>query len=114
MQSLCPEQRSAAVNTLAELLISKQNMILDANATDLSEASKTGLAKPLMSRLSLTPDKLKNLSVGLNQIAESSKDIVGRVLRRTKLADGLELNQITGKFLSLSYAYYYLVIYAFL
>lgn len=95
LQTLSPEQRASCVHTLADLLIEKQSQILDANAKDLDEASKTGLAKPLLSRLSLTPAKLKNLAVGLKQIADDSHNNVGRVLRKTKLADGLELKQIT-------------------
>lgn len=80
---------------MANLLESKQADILDANSKDLEEAQKSGLAKPLLSRLSLTPAKLKSLSAGLRQIADSSHQNVGRVLRRTKLAEGLELKQIT-------------------
>ncbi|KAL3276476.1 hypothetical protein HHI36_011857 [Cryptolaemus montrouzieri] len=95
LQGLTPDQRASCVHTLADLLVSKQSFILDANAKDLAEASKSGLAKPLLSRLSLTPAKLKNLAVGLKQIADSSHSNVGRVLRRTKLADELELRQIT-------------------
>ncbi|XP_044755927.1 delta-1-pyrroline-5-carboxylate synthase isoform X1 [Coccinella septempunctata] len=95
LQTLTPEQRASCVHTLADLLIDKQSEILDANAKDLEEASKTGLAKPLLSRLSLTPAKLKNLAIGLKQIADSSHNNVGRVLRKTKLAHGLELKQIT-------------------
>lgn len=33
--------------------------------------------------------------LGLKQIAETSHENVGRVVRRTKLADGLNLKQIT-------------------
>ncbi|KAJ8985613.1 hypothetical protein NQ317_015106 [Molorchus minor] len=95
LATISPEQRASCVHTLADLLVSRQSEILDANQRDLQEATKTGLAKPLLSRLSLTPSKLKNLAVGLNQIAESSHKNVGRVLRRTRLADGLELKQIT-------------------
>ncbi|CAH0553248.1 unnamed protein product [Brassicogethes aeneus] len=95
LQTLSPEQRASCVHTLADLLISKQAEILDANQKDLAEATKSGLAKPLLSRLSLTPAKLKNLAIGLNQIADSSHSNVGRVLRRTKLAENLELTQIT-------------------
>lgn len=80
---------------LADLLISRQNEILDANAKDIAEATKSGVAKPLLSRLSLTSAKLRSLSVGLKQIADSSHNNVGRVLRRTKLANGLHLKQIT-------------------
>eukprot|EP00099_Drosophila_melanogaster_P005948 NP_001246877.1 uncharacterized protein Dmel_CG7470, isoform B [Drosophila melanogaster] len=95
MQALTPAQRASAVNTLADLLVSREKFILDANAKDLAEAQKSGLAKPLLSRLSLNPAKLKNLSVGLKQIAEDSHKNVGRVLRRTRLADQLELKQVT-------------------
>lgn len=95
MQALTPEQRASCVNTLADLLITRQAEILDANSKDLDEARKSGLAKPLLSRLSLTPAKLKNLSVGLKQIADDSHNNVGRVVRRTKLASGLNLKQVT-------------------
>lgn len=95
LQSLTPEDRASAVHTLADLLITKQAQILEANAKDLEEAKKTGLAKPLLSRLSLTPAKLKSLAVGLKQIADSSHENVGRVLRHTKLADDLVLKQVT-------------------
>lgn len=95
MQSLSPAERASCVNTLADLLVSKQQMILEANEKDLLEAKKNGLAKPLLSRLSLTPAKLRGLSAGLKQIAESSHKIVGKVLRHTQLADGLKLKQIT-------------------
>lgn len=95
LQTLSPDQRASCVHTLADLLVSKQSEILDANAKDLSEATKSGVAKPLLSRLSLTPAKLKNLSVGLKQIADASHNNVGRVLRRTRLAEGLELKQVS-------------------
>ena len=95
LQALRPEERASCINTLADLLESRQAEILNANAKDLEEAKKNGLAKPLLSRLSLTPAKLKSLSSGLRQIADDSMTNVGRVVRRTKLAEGLELKQIT-------------------
>ncbi|XP_017764555.1 PREDICTED: delta-1-pyrroline-5-carboxylate synthase isoform X2 [Eufriesea mexicana] len=95
LQALHPEERASCINTLADLLESRQREILNANMKDLEEAEKSGLAKALLSRLSLTPAKLKSLSSGLRQIANDSLTIVGRVLRRTKLAEGLELKQIT-------------------
>lgn len=76
LQSLTPEERAASVNNLADLLITKQSQILEANAKDLEEGTKSGLAKPLLSRLSLTPAKLKNLSIGLKQIADSSLQVM--------------------------------------
>lgn len=75
LQSLTPAERATAVNNLADLLITKQDQILEANAKDLEDGTKSGLDKPLMSRLSLTPAKLKNLSIGLKQIADSSEKV---------------------------------------
>jgi len=92
---LQPSDRAAAIELLADLLVRKQDEILHANAEDMKEAAATGLALPLQSRLSLSPTKLKGLATGLKQIAASSYGNVGKVLRRTKLADGLELSQIT-------------------
>lgn len=123
LQTVSARERAAAVNTLADLLTSKQQRILEANAADLAEATKAGLAKPLLSRLSLSAGKLNNLATGLRQIADSSEkvsvlrgcrylfvsvyllchsspspfhpQIVGRVLKRTQLAENLQLKQIT-------------------
>jgi delta-1-pyrroline-5-carboxylate synthetase len=95
LQNLTPAERAACVNTLADLLLSKEKFILAANEKDLDEAQKNGLAKPLLSRLALTPQKLRALSAGLKQIADTSHNIVGRVLRHTKLADNLVLKQVT-------------------
>lgn len=75
--------------------MSRQDQILEANNKDLEEATKNGVAKPLLNRLSLSQSKLKTLSVGLKQIADSSYENVGRVLRKTKLAENLILRQVT-------------------
>lgn len=72
---MSPRERAAAVNTLAELLTSKQQRVLEANAADLAEATKAGLAAPLLSRLSLSAAKLNNLAIGLRQIAETSENV---------------------------------------
>lgn len=56
----------------------------------------TGHLPPAMlKRLSLSPPKLNSLAIGLRQIAVASQDSVGRVLRRTRVAHDLELEQIT-------------------
>ncbi|XP_073955731.1 delta[1]-pyrroline-5-carboxylate synthase isoform X2 [Choristoneura fumiferana] len=95
LQQLSPSDRAAAIHTLADLLVDKQDMILEANSKDLEEAKKNGVAKPLLDRLKLSPAKLKTLAIGLKQIADSSYENVGRVLRKTKLAENLILQQVT-------------------
>ena len=54
-----------------------------------------GLSAPMIARLILSPSKIANLAAGLRQIADSSQDIVGRVLKRTLVAEGMMLRQVT-------------------
>ena len=49
----------------------------------------------MIARLVLSPNKLKSLAGGLRQIAATSHENVGRVLRKTKIADGMCLTQVT-------------------
>ncbi|XP_045449730.1 delta-1-pyrroline-5-carboxylate synthase [Melitaea cinxia] len=95
LQKLTPAERASAIHSLADLLLDKKDLILEANAKDLEEATKNGLETPLLNRLSLSPGKLKTLSIGLKQIADSSYENVGRVLRKTKLAENLILQEVT-------------------
>ncbi|KAJ8264736.1 hypothetical protein GJAV_G00153390 [Gymnothorax javanicus] len=96
LASLLPEQRSEIICCLADLLTEKKDEILDANKRDLDLALTTGrLSPPLLKRLSLSSAKLNSLAIGLRQIAVSSQDSVGRVIRRTRVANNLELEQIT-------------------
>lgn len=73
MLALTSEERAGAINTLADLLVSKQVSILEANSADIAEAHKVNTAKPLVDRLSLSASKLKNLSSGRTKIIEVPK-----------------------------------------
>ncbi|CAF0995616.1 unnamed protein product [Didymodactylos carnosus] len=92
LQRLSTEQRQAIIYKMASNLIDYSKEILNANKRDFEEASKIGLKSSLISRLGLTEKKLQILSTGLQQIAEKA-DVL--VIRQTRLADGLMLNQIT-------------------
>lgn len=93
--NLFPEQRADVIRRLATSLIENQEEILTANKEDLVEATHAGLSAPLMSRLMLTGPKLRVLADGLQQIAATCHDTVGRVIRKSRLADGLLLKQVT-------------------
>ncbi|XP_058841332.1 delta-1-pyrroline-5-carboxylate synthase isoform X3 [Acipenser ruthenus] len=96
LSSLLPQQRAEIICRLADLLTEQKEDILAANKKDLEVAISGGrLSQPLLKRLSLSPSKLNSLSIGLRQIAVSSQDSVGRVIRRTHIANNLELEQIT-------------------
>jgi gamma-glutamyl phosphate reductase len=87
------ETRTAALQTLADILEARSAEILQANALDLEAAAVSGLAAPLLSRLKLSPEKIATLCEGTRALA-ASEDPVGRVLRRTTLDDGLVLSQV--------------------
>jgi delta-1-pyrroline-5-carboxylate synthetase len=95
MVSLLPEQRADIIRHLASSLLTNEKEILAANALDLEEAQARGLSGPMYDRLVLTRDKLENLGVGLNQIADTSITNVGRVVRRTQISSSLEVVQKT-------------------
>uniref|UniRef100_A0A8C1ZPY2 Delta-1-pyrroline-5-carboxylate synthase n=1 Tax=Cyprinus carpio TaxID=7962 RepID=A0A8C1ZPY2_CYPCA len=94
LASLEPEQRSEIICALADLLTERKDEILSANKKDMEHAVSR-LSPAMLKRLSLSSSKLNSLSIGLRQIAVSSQDSVGRVLRRTRVANNLELEQIT-------------------
>lgn len=96
IQRLTPHQRAEVIYKLAELLEDKQNEILDENQKDIDYAkNSTDLQASLVARLALSPGKLKVLSSGLKQIAESSYGILNRTVKAMQVAEGLELKQIT-------------------
>lgn len=47
-----------------------------------------------MARLYLSEQKLETLAAGLRQIGANSINAVGKVVQRTRLSDGLELEKI--------------------
>ncbi|KAI3365216.1 hypothetical protein L3Q82_010309 [Scortum barcoo] len=97
LSSLHPDQRSEIICQLAELLTERKEEILAANKLDMDLAVNAGSHLPpaMLKRLSLSPAKLNSLAIGLRQIAVAAQDSVGRVLRRTRVAHNLELEQIT-------------------
>ena len=66
-----------------------------ANQEDLEAAAEEGISGPMFSRLALTRGKLESLSTGLKQIADASFHNVGRVVRKTKISESLDLVQKT-------------------
>lgn len=61
----------------------------------LLQWTSTGLAGPMVDRLVLDENKLQTLSDGLKQIAESALHTLGRVMKRSLIAEGMELRLVT-------------------
>lgn len=60
---------------------------------DLEAANTDGTADALVQRLKLTDAKIETLASGIEQLAQMDEPI-GKVLKRTELAEGLNLTQI--------------------
>ncbi|TGZ75886.1 hypothetical protein CRM22_000130 [Opisthorchis felineus] len=92
------ELRSKAIDTLSELIMSKQAEILSENTNDIRAAEQAGIPIALKARLQLSPGKLQTLSTGLRQIATQTREKKGHVgclLERTRLAENLVLDKVT-------------------
>jgi glutamate-5-semialdehyde dehydrogenase len=85
--------RTAALRALAGTLDARAEEILRANREDLEAARREGLAPALLGRLELTAAKLVALREGVDQLAAAA-DPIGTVVRRTRLDDGLVLEQV--------------------
>jgi len=94
LAALPSDKRAKIINHLAELLISEESSILNANTLDL-EAGQATLSVHNKARLKLTSDKLKILADGLRLIAKSAHSTTNQVLRRMQIAEGMLLEQRT-------------------
>lgn len=95
LQQLKPEERSAIINDYGERLKANTKRIMEANAIDLKLAKENNIEGPLLARLVINEKKIESLVDGMKQIATDGMDILGKVLKCTKLTKDMVLQQIT-------------------
>lgn len=92
------EVRTNALQRVADALVARKAELLAANAADCEAAAAMVAAGELSAasaaRLALSATRIDGLADGLRQLA-AMPDPLGRVLRHTELADGLELRQVS-------------------
>ena len=81
------EQKNAALNAMADALLSHEADILAANALDL-EAAKGTITDVMLDRLQLTSARIAGMAQGIREVAQLP-DPVGMVLEEHTRADGL-------------------------
>jgi glutamate-5-semialdehyde dehydrogenase len=85
--------RTRILKDIASALRDNAAAIFEANSKDLAEAKAAGIAEPLYKRLVLNESKLRDVIVGIEQIA-AMEDPVGRVVQETELDEGLILRKV--------------------
>ena len=89
--------RVEALNRIAEELSASEIEILAANAEDMDNAIKDGMAESMQDRLLLTASRVEGMADGARQVSKIPSPL-GKTLRESTLENGLHLKQITVPF----------------
>ncbi|MFV0293836.1 MAG: glutamate-5-semialdehyde dehydrogenase [Paracoccus sp. (in: a-proteobacteria)] len=87
------ERKHAALIATADAVRQREAEILDANTKDLDFARERGLSEAMIDRLTLTPDRLRDIIDSLRTIAEQP-DPVGRILTEWDRPTGLHIQRV--------------------
>ncbi|XP_068488910.1 delta-1-pyrroline-5-carboxylate synthase-like isoform X1 [Phaseolus vulgaris] len=93
-QLLNSEERSKILLAIADALEKNEDKIRMENGADVADAEEIGYEKPLISRLTLRPEKISSLVKSVRILADMEEPI-GQILKRTELADKLVLDKIS-------------------
>ena len=89
--------RVEALNRIADELSASEVEILAANAKDMDNAVKDGMAESMQDRLLLTAARVHGMADGARSVAKLPSPL-GKTLRESTLENGLHLKQITVPF----------------
>ncbi|XP_022745926.1 delta-1-pyrroline-5-carboxylate synthase-like isoform X2 [Durio zibethinus] len=92
LQALSSQERKKILLDIADALEANEKLITIENEADVAAAQEAGYEKSLISRLALKPGKISNLAKSIRVLA-NMEDPIGRILKKTQLADGLILEK---------------------
>jgi glutamate-5-semialdehyde dehydrogenase len=87
------DTKNAALKAMARAIRQASDNILAANARDLEAAKSKDLKPSFIDRLTLTPQRIEAMAVGLEEIA-ALIDPVGKVMERWTRPNGMEISRI--------------------
>ena len=90
---LTAPEKNAALNAMADSLISCEKTILEANTLDL-EAAKGHMSDVMLDRLRLTPERIAGMAKGMRDVA-ALPDPVGMLLESHTRQDGLKIDKVS-------------------
>ena len=97
LKTATAEERRAALHAIADAIEARSAEILSANEKDMARGRASGINPSLLDRLLLTPARIAGIADGARQVA-ALEDPLGRILRESVLANGIELQQISVPF----------------
>ena len=90
---LSTTQKNAALQAMADALLSHEEAILAANALDL-DAAKGTVSDVMLDRLQLSPARIAAMAQGIREVA-ALPDPVGLLLEEHMRADGLQIQKVS-------------------
>lgn len=93
VQLLSTEAKNKALKNVAIELIANTDAILAANAIDIKNGEENNMHIGLLDRLRLTPDRIKSMAEGIEQIIDL-EDPIGEVLENTTRPNGMVIQKV--------------------
>ena len=91
------EQRRQALLVIADEIDARTDEIILANNVDMDRAKAESMHLQMQDRLLLTRERIAGISAGARQVA-ALEDPLGRILKKSTLSNGLELEQMSVPF----------------
>jgi len=85
--------KDTALEAIADALVAKTDEILAANAEDVARAREDGTSTALIDRLTLTPERVREIADALRDVT-NLKDPIGEVLDGWTLPNGLRVDKV--------------------
>ena len=91
------EQRRQALLAIADEIDARTDEIIAANNVDMDRAKAESMHPQMQDRLLLTRERIAGIAAGARQVA-ALEDPLGRILKKSTLPNGLELEQMSVPF----------------
>jgi glutamate-5-semialdehyde dehydrogenase len=91
------DQRRQALRAIADEIDARTDEIILANARDIERAKADSMHPQMQDRLLLTRERITAMANGARQVADL-EDPLGRILKKSMLPNGLELEQVSVPF----------------
>ncbi len=88
------EDKNRILQAMADALRKNSDKILEANAIDIKNGRKNGMAESLVDRLMLNADRIESMAQGIEGVI-SLPDPVGRVLWETERPNGMKIQRVS-------------------